>query len=209
MKHRNFLFVILNRKHWCPTNFMKRLLHLCTVNNWYLIVLGCFTEVKTSEWLVSCKMWMLSSNMNLMGGRFRFTVFVRRCPLLLQDEDQLNVTSVLRMCLCVQFEHTGCARTGQHRNTSEGGQCVTAVWWPHAARWVSIADLLCIHQFWFQLMHHNFTLLTKSLYMFRAPTCTPSQTYQPYSRHKRWRWTSCGVCIVCPPEDGHVGARNM
>ena len=34
-------------------------------------------------------------------------------------------------------------------------------------------------------------------------------TYQPYSRHKRWSWTSCGVCIVCPPEDGHVGARNM
>ena len=29
-------------------------------------------------------------------------------------------------------------------------------------------------QFWFQLMHHNFTLLTKSLYMFRAPTCPSS-----------------------------------
>ena len=43
--------------------------------------------------------------------------------------------------------------------------------------------LLTVHysndQFWFQLMHHNFTLLTKSLYM------SPSQTYQPYSRHKR------------------------
>ena len=38
---------------------------------------------------------------------------------------------------------------------------------------------------------------------------SPSQTYQPYSRHKRWSWTSCGVCIICPPEDGHVGARNM
>ena len=30
------------------------------------------------------------------------------------------------------------------------------------------------HQFLFQLMHHNFTLLTKSLYMFRAPTCPSS-----------------------------------
>ena len=30
------------------------------------------------------------------------------------------------------------------------------------------------HQSWFQLMHHNFTLLTKSLYMFRAPTCPSS-----------------------------------
>ena len=39
--------------------------------------------------------------------------------------------------------------------------------------------------------------------------CCPSQTYQPYSRHKRWSWTNCDVCIVCPPEDGHVGARNM
>ena len=29
-------------------------------------------------------------------------------------------------------------------------------------------------QFWFQLMHHDFTLLTKSLYMFRAPTCPSS-----------------------------------
>ena len=39
--------------------------------------------------------------------------------------------------------------------------------------------LLTVHysndQFWFQLMHHNFTLSTGS----------PSQTYQPYSRHKR------------------------
>ena len=38
--------------------------------------------------------------------------------------------------------------------------------------------LLAVHcsndQFWFQLMHHNFTLLTKSLYMFRAPTCPSS-----------------------------------
>jgi len=38
--------------------------------------------------------------------------------------------------------------------------------------------LLTVHysndQFWFQLMHHNFTLLTKSLYMFRAPTCPSS-----------------------------------
>ena len=91
--------------------------------------------------------------------------------------------------------------------------------------------LLTVHcsndQFWFQLMHHNFTLLTKPLYMFRAPTCPSSggQTIntpqlvqlhllwrlcgRPYSRHKRWSWTSCVVCIVCPPEDGHVGARNM
>ena len=22
-------------------------------------------------------------------------------------------------------------------------------------------------------------------------------------------WFQLGVCIVCPPEDGHVGARNM
>ena len=38
--------------------------------------------------------------------------------------------------------------------------------------------LLTVHysndQFWFQLMHHNFTLLTKSLYVFRAPTCPSS-----------------------------------
>ena len=38
--------------------------------------------------------------------------------------------------------------------------------------------LLTVHysndQFWFQLMHHDFTLLTKSLYMFRAPTCPSS-----------------------------------
>ena len=38
--------------------------------------------------------------------------------------------------------------------------------------------LLTVHysndQFWFQLMHHNFTLLTKSLYMFWAPTCPSS-----------------------------------
>ena len=38
--------------------------------------------------------------------------------------------------------------------------------------------LLTVHysnaQFLFQLMHHNFTLLTKSLYMFRAPTCPSS-----------------------------------
>ena len=31
-----------------------------------------------------------------------------------------------------------------------------------------------LDQFWFQLMHHNFTLLTKSLYMFRSPTCPSS-----------------------------------
>ena len=31
-----------------------------------------------------------------------------------------------------------------------------------------------LDQFWFQFMHHNFTLLTKSLYMFRAPTCPSS-----------------------------------
>ena len=24
-----------------------------------------------------------------------------------------------------------------------------------------------------------------------------------------WRWTSCCECIVDPPEDGHMGARNM
>ena len=38
--------------------------------------------------------------------------------------------------------------------------------------------LLTVHysnyQFWFQLMHHNFSLLTKSLYMFRALTCPSS-----------------------------------
>ena len=38
--------------------------------------------------------------------------------------------------------------------------------------------LLTVHcsndQFLFQLMHHNFPLLTKSLYMFRAPTCPSS-----------------------------------
>ena len=38
--------------------------------------------------------------------------------------------------------------------------------------------LLTVHcsndQFLFQLMHHNITLLTKSLYMFRAPTCPSS-----------------------------------
>ena len=38
--------------------------------------------------------------------------------------------------------------------------------------------LLTVHysndQFLFQLMHHNFTLLTKFLYMFRAPTCPSS-----------------------------------
>ena len=38
--------------------------------------------------------------------------------------------------------------------------------------------LLTVHysndQFWLQPMHHNFTLLTKSLYMFRAPTCPSS-----------------------------------
>ena len=38
--------------------------------------------------------------------------------------------------------------------------------------------LLTVHysndQFFFQIMHHNFTLLTKSLYMFRAPTCPSS-----------------------------------
>ena len=38
--------------------------------------------------------------------------------------------------------------------------------------------LLTVHysndQFLFQLMHHNITLLTKSLYMFGAPTCPSS-----------------------------------
>ena len=38
--------------------------------------------------------------------------------------------------------------------------------------------LLTVHysndQFWFQHMHHNFTLFTKSFYMFRAPTCQSS-----------------------------------
>ena len=117
-------------------------------------------------------------------------------------------------------------------------------------------------QFLFQLMHHNFTLLTNSLYMFRAPTCPSSggqtihtpqlvqlhlklntqnlcnyminlhfhiicalsfkykahimwkcrlivQLHKVYILNFRWSWTSCGVCIACPPEDGHVGARNM
>ena len=42
-------------------------------------------------------------------------------------------------------------------------------------------------QFWFQLMHHNFTLLTKSIYMFRATTCPSSggQTiYTPQLVHE-------------------------
>ena len=50
-------------------------------------------------------------------------------------------------------------------------------------------------QFWFQLMHHNFTLLTKSLYMFRAHTCPSSggkniHTPQLVQRHlqKPYRW---------------------
>ena len=50
------------------------------------------------------------------------------------------------------------------------------------------------------------------LFVVQTAVCTtnsPSQTYQPYSRHKRWHWTSCGVYIVCPREDGHIGARNM
>jgi hypothetical protein len=41
----------MNYKQWHPTNFMKRLLHLYIVNNWYLIIWGCFTEVKTNEWV--------------------------------------------------------------------------------------------------------------------------------------------------------------
>ena len=48
-------------------------------------------------------------------------------------------------------------------------------------RWAKCRNfdvLLTVHysndQFWFQLMHHNFTLLTKSLYMFRAPACPSS-----------------------------------
>ena len=36
-----------------------------------------------------------------------------------------------------------------------------------------------VDQFWFQLMHHNFTLLTKSLYMFRAPTFPSSGGHKP------------------------------
>ena len=56
--------------------------------------------------------------------------------------------------------------------------------------------LLTVHysddQFWFQLMHHNFTLLTKSLYMFRAPTCPSSggqtiHTSQLVQLHLLWR----------------------
>jgi len=35
-------------------------------------------------------------------------------------------------------------------------------------------NLVNTDQIWFQLMHHNFTLLTKSLYMFWAPTCPSS-----------------------------------
>jgi hypothetical protein len=84
--------------------------------------------------------------------------------------------------------------TGHKDSNNLAAQIRGCAWY-----WEAIQAVLIDHQFWFQLMHHNFTLLSKS----------PSQTYQPYSRHKRWRWTSCGVCIVCPPEDGHVGARNM
>ena len=44
--------------------------------------------------------------------------------------------------------------------------------------WYCFDVLLIVHysndQFWFQLMNHNFILLTKSLYMFRAPTCPSS-----------------------------------
>ena len=56
--------------------------------------------------------------------------------------------------------------------------------------------LLTVHysndQFWFQLMHRNFTLLTKSLYMFRAPTCPSSggqtiHTPQLVQLHLLWR----------------------
>ena len=54
------------------------------------------------------------------------------------------------------------------------------------------ASLFFNDQFLFQLMHHNFTLLTKSLYMFRAPTCPSSggQTIhapQLVQLHLLWR----------------------
>lgn len=34
MEHCDFLFLIMNCKHWHTTNFMNWLLHLWTVNNW-------------------------------------------------------------------------------------------------------------------------------------------------------------------------------
>jgi len=37
-EHINFLFVVMNCKYWHQTNFMKYLLHLCTVSIWYLII---------------------------------------------------------------------------------------------------------------------------------------------------------------------------
>ena len=79
--------------------------------------------------------------------------------------------------------------------------------------------LLTVHcsndQFRFQFMHHNFTLLTKSLYMFRAPMCPSSggQTIQ-YIHHNWFNVISYDDCTVgrfvkdCEG-DGHVGARNM
>jgi hypothetical protein len=49
-----------------------------------------------------------------------------------------------------------------------------------------------VDNFRLQLMHHNFTLLTKSLYIFRAPTCPSSggqtiYTPQLVQCHLLWR----------------------
>ena len=44
----------------------------------------------------------------------------------------------------------------------------------YGATYHSYLQRLSGDQFLFQLMHHNFNLLTKSLYMFRAPTCPSS-----------------------------------
>ena len=60
--------------------------------------------------------------------------------------------------------------------------------------------LLAVHysndQFWFQLMHHNFTLLTKSLYMFRAPTCPSSGGQAIYIHHNWFNVISYDDCTV-------------
>ena len=52
--------------------------------------------------------------------------------------------------------------------------CHQVLFQPLESNYTETCDILQIDQFQFQLMHHNFTLLTKSLYMFRAPTCPSS-----------------------------------
>jgi hypothetical protein len=45
-----------------------------------------------------------------------------------------------------------------------------------------VIPYLIVHdQIWFQLMHHNFTLLTNSLYMFQAPMCPSSGGHTIYT----------------------------